>query len=117
MQNTSPKNINAKELQHWLGKSSQKPFLIDVRENNEIESAPFPEKVLHLPLSKAEEWIPTLPSRLPQKQPLVILCHAGVRSFQFCSWLIEQGFEQEIWNLEGGIDSWSITVDPTVPRY
>ena len=33
------------------------------------------------------------------------------------SWLIEQGREGEVWNLEGGIDAWSVQVDPSVPRY
>ena len=33
------------------------------------------------------------------------------------STLIEQGWGYEVWNLEGGIDAWSVKVDPTVPRY
>jgi rhodanese-related sulfurtransferase len=27
-----------------------------------------------------------------------------------------QGYSQ-VWNLEGGIDAWSVQVDPKVPRY
>jgi rhodanese-related sulfurtransferase len=27
-----------------------------------------------------------------------------------------QGYGQ-VWNLQGGIDAWSVEVDPTVPRY
>jgi hypothetical protein len=39
-----------------------------------------------------------------------------MRSWQFASWLIEaQGYE-DVWNLEGGIEAWSVDVDPTVPR-
>ena len=47
----------------------------------------------------------------------MVLCHAGIRSWQFASWLLEtQGLER-VWNLEGGIDAWSVAVDPSVPRY
>jgi rhodanese-related sulfurtransferase len=46
-----------------------------------------------------------------------VLCHAGIRSWQFGCWLMEaQGFPR-VWNLHGGIDAWSVEVDPTVPRY
>jgi rhodanese-related sulfurtransferase len=27
-----------------------------------------------------------------------------------------QGFER-VWNLQGGIDAWSVEADPSVPRY
>jgi len=30
--------------------------------------------------------------------------------------LQERGF-REVWNLVGGIDAWSVEVDPEVPRY
>ena len=30
--------------------------------------------------------------------------------------LMEQGFT-DVENLEGGIDAWSLTVDPTITRY
>jgi rhodanese-related sulfurtransferase len=40
-----------------------------------------------------------------------------VRSWQFACWLMEaQGFH-EVWNLHGGIDAWSVRVDPAIPRY
>ena len=117
MENRTPKTISAKELDRWLRSSSQKPLLIDVREDAELEIASIDNEIVHLPLSKASEWIETLHERLPRDQALVVLCHAGIRSMQFCTWLLENGFEQEIWNLEGGIDTWSIDVDQTVARY
>ena len=77
----------------------------------------FPRDVLHLPLSMSSEWIATLQSRLAPDQPVVVLCHAGVRSHHFGLWLLDQGWGLEVWNLEGGIDAWSTQVDDTVPRY
>jgi rhodanese-related sulfurtransferase len=46
-----------------------------------------------------------------------VLCHAGIRSWQFASWLIDQQNYEQVWNLSGGIEAWSVEVDPSVPRY
>ena len=48
---------------------------------------------------------------------MVVICHAGVRSLHLGLWLLQQMPELEVWNLEGGIDAWSLQVDPSVPRY
>ncbi len=117
MTESIPKNISPEALRDWLVKDQQKPVLIDVREENELAIAPFPEVVFHLPLSKSSIWIKTIQSQLQKKQPLVILCHAGIRSWHFGTWLLEQNWGLEVWNLEGGIDAWSMKVDPSVPRY
>ena len=69
------------------------------------------------PLSRSQEWLGVLQQRLLPEQPLVVLCHAGIRSHHFGLWLMEQNWGLEVWNLEGGIDAWSVQVDPTVPRY
>lgn len=53
---------------------------------------------------------------LPQDTPLVFVCHHGVRSLQAAQHFLERGF-QEVYNLEGGIDAWSLHVDQAVPRY
>jgi len=55
--------------------------------------------------------------QLDPDRPVAVLCHAGVRSWNFACWLIEQHGYEQVWNLEGGIDAWSMTVDPGVPRY
>jgi rhodanese-related sulfurtransferase len=50
------------------------------------------------------------------KAPLIVYCHHGVRSLNVVQWLREQGLEA-CQSLAGGIDAWSLTVDPSVPRY
>jgi rhodanese-related sulfurtransferase len=46
----------------------------------------------------------------------VVTCHHGPRAIRACELLAEAGFERlEV--LEGGLDAWSIEVDPSVPRY
>ncbi|HIO22205.1 MAG TPA: rhodanese, partial [Nitrospirales bacterium] len=38
------------------------------------------------------------------------------RSADATGFLVQQGFSN-VKNLEGGIDAWSVLVDPSVPRY
>ena len=111
------RQISAKELDRWFHSHLLQPVLIDVREDEELAIAPFPQTVIHLPLSRAVEFEEGLQKKLPKDQPIVVICHAGIRSRSFGYWLIEQDLGYEVWNLEGGIDAWSIEVDPRVKRY
>lgn len=113
---TRPLPITAPELAARLAADASLQ-LVDVREPQELERARLPRPVIHLPLSQATEWAPRIGELLERERPVAVLCHAGMRSWQFGSWLIaEQGF-REVWNLEGGIEAWSLLVDPCVPRY
>jgi Grx4 family monothiol glutaredoxin len=47
---------------------------------------------------------------------LVFQCHHGMRSRNAAEHFLRQGF-RNVYNLEGGIEAWSTTVDPSVPRY
>ena len=60
----------------------------------------------------AERWL----DGLPRDTPLVFHCHHGIRSQAAAEHFITQGF-RDVSNLAGGIDAWSLTVDPKVPRY
>ena len=111
----APTSISAPELQRWLS-STQPPQVVDVREQQELELAALPG-VVHLPLSGSQQWLPQLWDRLDRGRDLVVLCHAGIRSWQFAAWLMETQEVPQVWNLEGGIDAWSVLVDPAVPRY
>ncbi len=117
MNQQSPKTLSPNDLYGWLSNASGKPVLVDVREDQELAIAPFPFPVLHLPLTKSDLWIKNLAQELPKSQSLVVICHSGIRSWNFATWLIEQGWNGEVWNLEGGIDAWSVNVDSSVPRY
>jgi adenylyltransferase/sulfurtransferase len=85
--------------------------LVDVREPSEYHIARIEGAEL-LPLSRINEWA----EMLHRDEEIVVMCHHGIRSAQVCAYLIEQGFT-ELSNLAGGIDAWSLEVDPTVPRY
>ena len=112
-----PKQLSPNDLHSWLLNESLQPVLVDVREPSELLIAPFPSSVVHLPLSESSVWINKLSEKLSTQGPIVVICHSGIRSWNFAIWLIEQDWNYEVWNLEGGIDAWSLKVDPSVPRY
>ncbi len=47
---------------------------------------------------------------------IVFQCHHGVRSQGAAEYFRREGF-RNLYNLQGGIDAWSLLVDPAVPRY
>ncbi|WP_254966852.1 rhodanese-like domain-containing protein [Cyanobium sp. CH-040] len=112
----TPLSISARELNDRL-RQGETIQLVDVREDRELSWARLPHPVLHLPLSRSAEWVAQLDQQLERDRPIAVLCHAGVRSWQFACWLVEQHGYEQVWNLQGGIDAWSVEVDPGVPRY
>jgi rhodanese-related sulfurtransferase len=98
------------QLQQRL-QSGQTLLLLDVREDNEFAYARI-EGSLHIPLGQ----IPGRAKELDATQEIVVICHHGIRSQQACQFLQQAGFEQ-LYNLKGGIDAWSLNCDQTVPRY
>lgn len=48
--------------------------------------------------------------------PIVFQCHHGIRSQHAAEYFRRHGFTN-LHNLRGGIDAWSLLVDPSVPRY
>lgn len=67
------------------------------------------------------ELIPmrTIPARhaaLARDREVVVYCHHGTRSAMVADYLRAAGFPRVL-NLAGGIDRWSVDVDPSVPRY
>ena len=112
----TPQQLSVQELQDRL-RRGEDHLVIDVREDSELALARLPPPVLHLPLSRAAEWLNSLDGQVPQERHVAVLCHGGVRSWQFGCWLLEERGYTTVWNVEGGIDAWSQLVDPTVPRY
>lgn len=94
-------NIDAITLKDWL--DNDEAVLIDVRETVEYKNCSIPSS-RHLPLSNISIDKAHLPEHKNRK--LVIHCKSGKRSMMACNKLIQEGIEFDIWNLEGGIDSW-----------
>ena len=53
---------------------------------------------------------------MERETPMVFHCHLGVRSQQAAEYFRQHGF-RNLSNLVGGIEAWSVAVDPSVPRY
>jgi monothiol glutaredoxin len=53
---------------------------------------------------------------LPRDATLVFHCHHGGRSQSAAEHFLGRGFTK-VFNVAGGIDAWSKTVDSSVPRY
>ena len=102
--------ILPEELNQRLSRG-ERPLILDVREPEEIAIASFPGAT-HIPMGD----IPSRISELDPDQETVVVCHHGIRSAQVAMYLARLGFER-VSNLSGGIDLWSATVDPAVPRY
>ena len=108
--------ISVEELGHRLTEGSTENLqLVDVREPEEIRMANI-NGFLNLPLSQSEQWSGEIEQHLDSETETLVLCHHGMRSAQMCQWLITQGFTN-VKNIAGGIDAYSIIVDPNVPRY
>jgi sulfur-carrier protein adenylyltransferase/sulfurtransferase len=88
------------------------PLVLDVREPWEYELAHVAGSTL-IPLG---ELLYGAPPALPADRDIVVLCHHGMRSQQAAQALRVAGY-QRLFNLAGGIDAWSVEVDPSVPRY
>ncbi|MDB4885668.1 MAG: Molybdenum cofactor biosynthesis protein MoeB [Gemmatimonadetes bacterium] len=87
------------------------PALLDVREPFEWAIARLPDARL-VPLNS----LPQAVHSLDREAELVVYCHHGVRSAAAAAWLRDHGFAH-VRNLTGGIDRWSVEIDPAVRRY
>jgi adenylyltransferase/sulfurtransferase len=91
--------------------SGDRPLLVDVRTPGEWEVCRIGGALL-LPL----HLLPARLQELDREAEIVLYCHVGVRSALATQFLLKEGFRR-VRNLIGGIDAWSLRVDPSVPRY
>ena len=102
--------ITPKELKDRLDKGD-KLVLLDVREEWEFSMAKIEGSVL-VPLGTLPQSLQTL----DREDEIVAICHMGMRSQSATEFLLQQGYKS-VKNLIGGVDAWSVQVDPSVPRY
>jgi monothiol glutaredoxin len=110
---TSPappiRQLSAPELKAML--DSGAPLeLVDVRTEQEraiaaIDGARLLDQAYHDELLRRDP-----------ETAMVFQCHHGVRSQHAAEYFRRQGFTN-LYNLRGGIEEWSLSVDPSVPRY
>ena len=113
----APKSIDAYGLQKWLSSLVETPVIIDVREDIELNFASLPFAELFIPMSQVSIEFVVSELEKYKKKKFVVLCHRGIRSYNFGQWLLDNDIVDEVWNLSDGIDGWSRDVDPSIQRY
>lgn len=108
-----PLEIAPAEVKRRLD-AGEKLYLIDVREPHERTQSSIHGSEL-VPMRSVPGALGQLQLRAAEA-PLVVFCHHGVRSLNVVAWLREQGLEN-CQSMSGGIDLWSVEIDPRVPRY
>ena len=93
--------------------AGEKFTLLDCREADEVATAKI-AGAMHIPMRE-------IPARLAElgtdrEGRIVVHCHRGGRSLRVTHFLRQQGFANTQ-NMSGGIEAWSLQVDPMIPRY
>ena len=102
--------ITVQELKSQIDKN-EKILILDVREPEEYQLCKIPNSKL-IPLKEIPERL----TEIDNSESIIVYCHSGIRSAQATLFLKKNGYPN-VKNLIGGIDSWSIHIDPDVARY
>jgi rhodanese-related sulfurtransferase len=105
------KQLDVMELKQKL-EAKENFILVDAREPDEYKIAHIEGSKL-IPLSKFTQEAVKI---LKPNDTIIVHCHHGGRSQRACEYLSSIGYKN-IFNVVGGIESWSLKVDPKVPRY
>ena len=108
-----PFEIRPRELQRWLAEG-RAVRLLDVRTPMEHQICRLEGSVL-IPLQELPRRAAELEGAGDGSEVTVAYCHHGTRSAQAVGLLRSRGVQAV--NLGGGIDRWSLEVDPSIPRY
>jgi rhodanese-related sulfurtransferase len=102
--------IEPAELSEAL-QSDSPPVLLDVRTREEFEA-------VHIQGSTAftQMLLQEMMTAWKKDRPIVVIDHHGIRALDAVAYFAGHGFPS-IRALRGGIDAWSLEVDPSLPRY
>jgi rhodanese-related sulfurtransferase len=90
---------------------AEKIQLLDIRTREEYETV----KIVNARLF-TQELMQEILNNWPREQLLVVYDHQGTRSMDAAAYFEGHGFKN-VKSLRGGIDAWSVEVDPKLPRY
>ena len=94
------KSISAAELAQRL-KSDATPFLLDVREPDEVNDYEAIAGSVNIPMDEVKHRL----ADLPADRDIVVVCHLGARSARITTILNALGYDRAV-NLHGGLDAW-----------
>ena len=111
MDESYPLEISVEETKRLLAEKPGDVVLIDVREPHERELCVIAGAEA-IPMRQIPEHVGVL----PKDKHLLIHCHHGGRSLRVTQFLRANGYDA-VSNVAGGIDAWSLEIDPAVARY
>ena len=103
-------DLSVDELKTWRDEG-RPHVLIDVRTHEEYDIAQIDGSTL-IPMNELPERL----EELDENADIVVHCHHGPRSSSVVSYLRSRGFPKAR-NLSGGINMWSLRIDPSVRQY
>ncbi len=87
-------------------------LLLDCRDADEYQFVSIQGARL-IPVGELAERLAELEEH--RERRVVVYCHYGGRSLEATRILCAKGFQAQ--NMAGGIDAWSVAIDPRLPRY
>ena len=102
--------IEPRELADRLA-AGEKIHLLDIRTREEFDAVKLPGAHLF-----TQEFMQEILAKWSRADLLVIYDHQGARSMDAAAYFHGHGFEK-IKSLRGGIDAWSVEIDPKLARY
>ena len=102
--------IEPKELADWLARDKS-VRLLDVRSREEFDSVHLEGAVL-----MSQPVMQEIMAEGTNSRPLVIIDHQGRQGLDAAAYFLGHGL-RNVRCLRGGIDAWSVEVDPKLPRY
>ncbi len=109
--------VTPRETKRQLDSAPADSFvLLDCRRPEEWQATRI-AGAKHIPMTDIERRADELESDAGTRDtPIVVHCHHGMRSLKVTAALRAMGFTN-VRSMAGGIDLWSVDVDPTVARY
>ena len=102
--------IEPRDLAERIARGEQ-VSLLDVRTREEFDAVKIDKAHLF-----TQELMQDIVAKWSREDLLVVYDHEGARSLDAAAYFQGQGFEN-VKSLRGGIDAWSVEVDPNLPRY
>ncbi len=112
--------LTPRQTSALIADPSKRAVLLDCRRPEEWAAGRIPGAV-HIPMDQIERSADELelddaPAGDDKSRTIAIYCHTGRRSLRVAATLRAMGYVNA-YSVAGGIDLWSIDLDPTIPRY
>ena len=107
---SSVATITVQEFCHQLDDDTRKPWILDVRSNEELENDGRIPGANHIHITQLQEQM----SRVPQGSPIHIFCASGLRSMIAAS-LLKNAGHKNLAVILGGFSGWTSTTCPIQP--